>query len=154
MSDVQQLARLAQECGLSIATAESLTSGLLAGRVGEGSAAGDWFAGGVVAYRTEVKEHVLGVTRGIDPCSPECAEQLAVGVRGLMDADIAVSTTGVGGPDPQDGHPPGTVFLGWATREDTGHVALSLSGEPDEVLTATVEAAVSLLRERIDEFAC
>jgi len=71
-----------------------------------------------------------------------------------MDADIAVSTTGVGGPDPQDGHPPGTVFLGWATREDTGHVALSLSGEPDEVLTATVEAAVSLLRQRIDEFAC
>lgn len=154
MTDVQELARLAQECGLSIATAESLTSGLLAGRVGEGSSAGDWFAGGVVAYRTEVKEQVLGVTPGIDPCSSECAEQLAVGVRSLMDADIAVSTTGVGGPDAQDGHPPGTVFLGWATRDDTGHVALTLPGDPEQVLAATVDSAVALLRERIDESSC
>lgn len=145
MDDIQRLARAAQDHGLRIAVAESLTSGLLAAEVGKGEHAGTWFAGGVVAYLMEIKDTVLGVDPALDPCSPECAEQLASGVRRLMTADIAVSTTGVGGPGPDNGHPPGTVFLGWSAGAHTGHVRLALGTEPDEVLPAAVDAALTLL---------
>ncbi|MFD5213803.1 CinA family protein [Microbacterium sp. NPDC058345] len=145
MDDVTQLSDLARSRGIRVAVAESLTSGTLAGAVGEGESASEWFAGGITAYMTEVKERVLGLRPGTDPCSAECAEQLARGARELFDVDLAVSTTGVGGPDPQDGHPPGTVYLGWATRSATGHRRLDLDGDPDEVLSATIEAAVRML---------
>jgi len=149
VSAIDDIARTAADRGLWVATAESLTSGLLASRVGAGAGASEWFAGGVVAYRTAVKERVLGLAPGTDPCSATCAEQLAAGVLDLLDADIAVSTTGVGGPDPEDGHAPGTVFIGWATREGTGHRLLQLPGEPEEVLEATVDAALGELRARL-----
>jgi len=132
---------------LTIAVAESLTSGLLAGAVGKGEKSSEWFAGGVVAYQLRVKEDVLGVRKGIDPCSAECAEQLAAGVRKVLGADIAVSTTGVGGPDPQDGHAPGTVYLGWSTGEETGHLQLQIGGEVEDVLDQAVQDAVELLAQ-------
>lgn len=133
--------------GVRVAVAESLTSGLLCSQVGKGEDASIWFAGGVVAYLTRVKQTVLGVRPGTDPCSSTCAVQLAVGVRSLMGADVAVSTTGVGGPDPEDGHEPGTVYLGWATPSACGHRLLRLRGSPAEVLDDTVAAALSLLTE-------
>ncbi|WP_136043172.1 MULTISPECIES: CinA family protein [unclassified Microbacterium] len=142
---IERLSDLARERGLRVAVAESLTSGQLASTVGAGSEASEWFAGGVVAYLTDVKERVLGLVPGTDPCSAACAEQLATGARDLLDADLCVSTTGVGGPDPEGGHPPGTVYLGWATADAVGHRRLALTGDPEEVLAATVEAAVRLL---------
>lgn len=145
MLDVTPLADLARSRHLRVAVAESLTSGSLASAVGAGKDASTWFGGGVVAYLPEVKERVLGFPSDRDPTSAECAEQLARGARELFDADLCVSTTGVGGPDAEDGHPAGEVFLGWATRDGVGHRRLALDGEPDEVLSATVEAAVALL---------
>ncbi|WP_288967632.1 CinA family protein [uncultured Microbacterium sp.] len=142
---IARLSELAAARGLRIAVAESLTSGMLAHTIGAGEGASEWFAGGIVAYMTAVKERVLGLTPGTDPCSAACAEQLAVGARRLFDADLTVSTTGVGGPDAQGGHPAGTVFLGWATAEDQGHRRLALVGDPEEILAATVDAAVGLL---------
>jgi len=145
MDDVAQLSDTARARGLRVAVAESLTSGTLAGTVGEGEKAGEWFAGGIVAYMIDAKERVLGLQSGTDPCSAACAEQLARGARDLFDVDLAVSTTGVGGPDADGGHAPGTVFLGWATRSAVGHRRLSLDADPDRVLAATVEAAVRML---------
>ncbi|WP_372469045.1 CinA family protein [Microbacterium maritypicum] len=142
---IERLSDLARERGLRVAVAESLTSGRLANTVGSGADASEWFAGGVVAYLTDVKERVLGLVPGTDPCSAACAEQLAIGARDLLDADLCVSTTGVGGPDPDGGHPPGTVYLGWATPDAVGHRRLALTGDPEEVLATTVEAAVRLL---------
>lgn len=142
---ITRLSELAQARGLRVAVAESLTSGRLANTIGAGSAASEWFAGGIVAYLTDVKERVLGLTPGTDPCSAECAEQLATGALRLFDADICVSTTGVGGPGPQDGHPPGTVYLGWSTADGGGHRRLALTGDPEEVMDASVDAAVRLL---------
>lgn len=136
---------------VTVAVAESLTCGLLSSAVGRGEDASGWFAGGVVAYFTRVKEDVLGVTPGTDPCSPECAEQLADGVRLLLGAQVAVSTTGVGGPEPEGGHDAGTVFLGWATPDATGHVRLALDGGPDEILEATVERALEVLADLAEE---
>jgi len=86
LESVDRVAGPAFERGLRIATAESLTCGVLAITLGKGADASDWFAGAVVAYRTDVKERVLGLRPGIDPCSAECAEQLAFGVRELLGA--------------------------------------------------------------------
>ncbi|MEV7619012.1 CinA family protein [Microbacterium sp. NPDC089321] len=145
MADVTALSDLARSRHLRVAVAESLTSGALASAVGAGEGASAWFGGGVVAYLPEVKERVLGFPADQDPTSAECAEQLARGARELLDADLCVSTTGVGGPDAEDGHPAGEVFLGWATRDEVGHRRLELDGEPEDVLDATIEAAVQLL---------
>ncbi|GAA5206734.1 CinA family protein [Microbacterium kyungheense] len=150
-TDAERLAHACRSSGVRIAVAESLTSGMLASAVGSGPDAQEWFCGGIVAYRTEVKERLLGLPTGIDPCSDVCATQLAAGARELLSADIAVSTTGVGGPDPEDGHPPGTVYLGWATATDSGARLLTLSGDPEEVLTQTVDAALALLLDRVSD---
>lgn len=144
---IERLSTAARAGGATVAVAESLTSGAVASAIGRGESASEWFAGGVVAYLMRVKEAVLGVRPGIDPCSAECAEQLARGVRERLDAEVAVSTTGVGGPDPEDGHPAGTVFIGWATADEVGHRFLQIDGPPEDVVEETVEAAVSLLAD-------
>ncbi|MEV8024141.1 CinA family protein [Microbacterium sp. NPDC080220] len=147
---VERIADAAGRVGVVCAVAESLTSGRLAAEVGRGSSAQDWFAGGVVAYQVRVKEEVLGLGPGTDPCSPECAEQLARGVRALLGADVAVSTTGVGGPDAQDGHAPGTVYLGWATADAAGHELVRFDGDPAEVIDQAVGAALALLLQTVE----
>ncbi|MCH6231246.1 CinA family protein [Microbacterium sp. CFH 31415] len=147
----ERIAQAAKDRDLQVGVAESLTCGLLSSTIGAGSDAEAWFAGGVVAYRTEVKESVLGMTPGIDTCSSQCAVEIAQGVKRVLGVDIAVSTTGVGGPDPQDGHPAGTVYLGWATADDSGHRFHAFSGSPEEVLEQTVDAALALLEELVEE---
>lgn len=150
-ADVERISELAHARGLRIAVVESLTSGGLAHAIGAGEEASTWFAGGIVAYMTDVKQNLLEMTPGIDPCSAECAEQLAAGGLALFDADVCVVTTGVGGPDPEDGHEPGTVYLGWAAGDRAGHRHLQLDGNPDDVLTSTIAEATHLLRECVEE---
>lgn len=143
--EIARLSEIAEKRGLRVCVVESLTSGRLSSTIGAAEGAGGWFAGGVVAYLTDVKERVLGLVPGTDPVSASCAEQLAANALELFDADLCVVTTGVGGPGPEGGHPQGTVFLGWATPEGVGHRMLALTGDPDEVLEETVDAAVKLL---------
>lgn len=145
MTSPNDLARVARVRGLRVAVAESLTSGMLAASVGSGERSSEWFAGGVVAYGTDVKERVLGLRPGTDPCSAECATQLARGTRDLLRADVVVATTGIGGPEPVDGHAPGTVYLGWVAPSGEGATRLQLAGDPPEVLQATSDAALDLL---------
>lgn len=73
---VDRISELARTRALRIAVVESLTSGGLAHVIGAGEDASSWFAGGITAYMTDVKQHLLKVTPGVDPCSAECAEQL------------------------------------------------------------------------------
>lgn len=145
MTTRDRIADIAQETGATIALAESLTSGSVAAELGKGSGASEWFAGCVVAYRTVVKENVLGMEPGTDPCSPECAVQIASGARRLLGSDVAVSVTGVGGPDPEDGHDAGTVWLGWSTATASGAQLLQIDGDPPEVVGRASEATLSLL---------
>jgi nicotinamide-nucleotide amidase len=148
---IEGVAQTARRKELRVAVAESLTCGLLAGSIGKGSAAEHWFAGGIVAYQTRTKVAVLGVRPGLDPVSGECAEQMAAGARELLQSDLAVSTTGVGGPGSEDGHPAGSVYLGWATAEGAGHVALTIdAGDPAGILDGTVAEAISLLSDLVD----
>lgn len=149
--DIEHLSQVARARNLRIAVVESLTAGGVAHTVGSGEAASEWFAGGTIAYMTDVKQHLLGVAPGVDPCSAECAEQLAAGGLELFAADVCISTTGVGGPEPAGEHPAGTVYLGWAVDHVRGHLHLQLQGEPEVVLDDTVDAAVHLLLARAQE---
>jgi len=146
---VRRIAELACEQGRSVATAESLTSGRVAAGLGAAPDAATWFRGGLVAYHDEVKHGVLGVAPG-PVVSDRSARQMAEGAARVLGADVAVATTGVGGPDEQDGQPPGTVFIG--VRLD-GHVTcheLDLDGDPQEVVEASTLAALELLRRALE----
>jgi nicotinamide-nucleotide amidase len=108
------IAAKATAAGLAVGTAESLTVGALAQALGAGDGAAEWFRGGVVAYASEVKFDVLGVQQG-PVITALCAEQMAWGARRVLGADVAVAVTGVGGPDPEEGCPPGTVYVAVAS---------------------------------------
>jgi nicotinamide-nucleotide amidase len=143
---VGDIARAAKRASLRIVTSESLTSGNLAARLGAGPEAATWFGGGIVAYHETVKHGVLGVDEG-PVVTRSCAEQMARGAMRLLEGDVAVSTTGVGGPDPSEGKPAGTVFITVMTSRDTATRELHLDGPPEEVLRKTCDAAVALLAE-------
>jgi PncC family amidohydrolase len=102
---------------------------------------GDWFKGGVVAYRSEVKFELLGVDRGRVVTS-RAAKQMARGVRSLLEADIGISTTGVAGPDTEEGQPVGTVYVALADRKAVEAFPLRLSGDPDEIREQVVDFAL------------
>lgn len=145
---VERIATAARDRGLTVATAESLTSGLIASRLGAGPEASEWFRGGVVAYQEPVKFDVLGVPEG-PVVTATCAEEMARGVARLLGADVAVAVTGVGGPDPEEGEPPGTVYVGLALRGRVASARVDLDGEPEEVLEGTADAALARLADAL-----
>ena len=144
---LEEIARLAPERGWTVATAESLTSGNVATALGAAPQASDWFVGAVIAYSLQVKHRALGVPEG-PVVTAECAEQMATGLLELTGAHVAVSTTGVGGPEPSEGEPPGTAYVTVANQD--GPIAtrrLELEGEPEDVLTQTVDEVIGMLAE-------
>ena len=141
-----EIAQLAQQHRLTVAVAESLTGGKVACHLAAAPEASQWFRGGVVAYSAEVKHDVLGVPAG-PVVSESCAEAMATGVAKLLDATLAVATTGVGGPGPQDGEAPGTVWLAVASEHGVTAQLQHFAGEPPDVLDQTVRHALRLLRD-------
>lgn len=137
--------------GLSLGVAESLTGGRVAAVLTDVPGASRVLRGGVVSYATEVKVDVLGVGADVvaddGVVSARCAAQMAEGARRVLGADIALSTTGVAGPDQQEGKAVGTVFVGLATAEGTTTRELALAGDRDLIRTATVAAALALAWE-------
>ncbi len=147
------------ESGRTIAVAESLTGGLLVAELISTPGASKAVLGGVVAYQSELKAGLLGVDRELlmakGAIDPDVAVQMASGVRsklalGSVPADIGVSTTGVAGPDSQDGHSPGTVYLAVATEGSSQVRRLNLEGSRDQIRSKTVQAALSLLAETLE----
>lgn len=146
------------ERGLTIATAESLTAGLLAATLAEVPGASGTLQGGIVGYQNSVKERLLGVDparlAGQGAVDAAVAEQMAAGARRATAADVGVATTGVAGPEPHQGQPVGTVYLGLAGpgqgREAVGTeaVLLHLDGDRAAIRRATVTAALRLVLER------
>jgi len=135
--------------GLTIAVAESLTGGLIAAAITEIPGASAVLRGGVVAYATDVKVAILGVDAGLvaehGAVHADVAEQMAVGVARLLGSDIGVACTGVAGPDPQDGQPPGQVFIAVATAGGTRVHDLTVPGDRERVRAATVEHALGMV---------
>jgi nicotinamide-nucleotide amidase len=143
---VERVAAAAHGGGITVAVAESLTGGQLAAALSAGPDASRWFRGGVVAYSPEVKFRVLGVEPG-PVVTAACAEQMAAGVAELTEASVALAVTGVGGPEPEESHPPGTVWLAvWAQGRSRAQL-LSFDGSPAEVLEATVQRSLGILAE-------
>ncbi len=145
---VERIAELAADQGVRVVTSESLTSGTVAKTLGAGPNASEWFAGGIVAYQEPVKFNVLEVDEG-PVVTARCAEQMARGALRLLQADVAVSCTGVGGPDPSEGKPAGTVFVAVATSDDVVVKELALDGGPDEVLDQTASQCLALVEETL-----
>lgn len=141
------VAEHASRRGLTVAVAESLTSGRLASALGEAPDASEWFRGAVVAYASAVKFDVLGVTPG-PVVTASCAREMATGARNLLAADVSVAVTGVGGPGPAEGVPPGTAFVALASADGSAECAeMRFSGPPDVVVQSATEACLdNLLR--------
>lgn len=141
--------------GASLAVAESLTGGMLAATITAVPGASEVFEGAVVAYASELKVRLLGVPAElvgrVGVVSAEVAEAMAVGARERCGSTWAVSTTGVAGPDGQEGRPVGTVYIGWAGPDATGSELLQLSGDRAEIRRVTCTHALALLRRRLDE---
>jgi nicotinamide-nucleotide amidase len=140
------LAEIAGDRCLTVAVAESLTSGTIACTLGAAPDASSWFRGGLVAYAPDVKFSVLGVPPG-PVVTEECARTMARGIARLLDADLAVAVTGVGGPGHEEGCPPGTVWFGVVTPNGEHAELQEFDGEPAEILAATTRRALVLLRE-------
>lgn len=102
---------LCRQRGLTLAVAESVTGGMVGGRLTDIPGSSDVFRGGVISYATEVKQSLLGVAEG-PVVSESAALQMARGVRDRIGADIGLSLTGVAGPTEQEGQPVGTLFVG------------------------------------------
>lgn len=140
----RRVASAAQRRHLTLAVAESLTGGMLSGRLAAAPDAATWFAGGVVAYSRAVKHHLLDVPEG-PVVSRQAAIAMATGAARVLGADVAVAVTGVGGPDSQDGQPPGTVHLAVHGGPEARAVEFHFDGSPDEICVDTCDQALLAL---------
>jgi len=141
--------------GLTLAVAESLTGGLVVAELVSIPGASAVVRGGVVAYATELKHDLLGVDAALlaagGPIQAAVAEQMAAGARRRLRADVGLATTGVAGPDPQDGHPPGEVWIAVASSTGARSLRLELGGDRDAVRRETVDAVLELALTGIPE---
>jgi nicotinamide-nucleotide amidase len=141
--------RMLAECALRLATAESFTGGLLASRLVGIPGASSWFVGGLVPYATGAKRALLGIELD-EVVTAEAAAAMASAACRVLGADVGLATTGVAGPDPQEGHPAGTVFVGLALGEASPDaVELRLPGQREQVRQLGVISALDLLRRRL-----
>jgi nicotinamide-nucleotide amidase len=140
---------LCRSRGLTLGLAESVTGGLVAGRLTSVPGASEVFRGSVVSYASEVKFDVLGVPAG-PVVSESAAIAMAEGVRRVLGSDVALSLTGVAGPSEQDGQPVGTLWVGVALPgKATTATALRMPGQRDQMRQMSVISALDLLRRRL-----
>ena len=148
--------------GRTLATAESITGGLLGSTITSVPGASQIFRGGVIAYSSDLKSSLLGVSTSVladgGAIQAQVALEMATGVATKLKADFGLAVTGVAGPASQDGHLPGTVFVACVTRDEEGIIVdsaideLHLFPEVDDPREAraqireeTVAAALELL---------
>ena len=136
--------------GKTLVTAESLTGGGIGACLTSVSGASAVYKGGVISYTNAVKHEVLGVSlqtlevHGAVSC--QTAEEMAVGVRKLLKADVAVSVTGLAGPGGDDyGNPVGTVCIGYSDAQKFFAVKRHFEGDRESVRRQTIQAALKLI---------
>ncbi|MFI1507388.1 CinA family protein [Streptomyces sp. NPDC020597] len=156
-SPAAEVVRLLTATGGTLAVAESLTGGLVAAEVTSVPGASRVFRGSVTAYATELKHRLLGVDAGLlaarGAVDAQVAAQMAAGVRKALGADWGLATTGVAGPDAQDGRPVGTVFVAvdGPFGPEPGSAAggkveaLRLNGDRAEIRRESVRSVLALL---------
>lgn len=150
-TDVVEVHRLLAERGGSVAVAESLTGGMLGAALTSMAGASATFRGGVLVYSTDLKETLGGVPGPLldaeGAVSAEVAAAMAAGVRDRTGATYGVALTGVAGPDLQEGHPAGTVFVAVAGPSGGQVRSLRLPGDRAAIRAGTVDAALEMLRD-------
>lgn len=146
-----RVSRAAREHGLTVGVAESLTGGLVAASLAAAPQASRWFRGGVVAYAGEVKRGVLD-TSGGPVVNSRTAAQMARGAVDALGADLVVAVTGVGGPEPDEGQPPGTVWFAVAGATRPAVTTREVfDGSPEEVVDAATCRALELLHATVGD---
>ncbi len=147
MTDAEALlARLAAR-GWTVGVAESLTGGLVTAELVAIPGASAVVRGGVVAYATDVKRTLLRVDAELleaqGAVDPAVALEMAQGVREAVSADVGIATTGVAGPEPQDGKPVGTVCIAVVTPEGATAETKVFTGDREAIRRASAEAALA-----------
>lgn len=147
--------RLLAESDQTLAVAESLTGGMVAAEITAVAGASRSFRGSVTAYATELKHRVLGVDAGLlaaeGAVNAQVAEEMAAGVRRVLGASWGIATTGVAGPEPQDGQPVGTVFVAVAGPRGRKSVPLRLNGSREEIRRESARTVLELLSSELRE---
>ncbi|MFD0146700.1 MULTISPECIES: CinA family protein [unclassified Streptomyces] len=154
MNTAARVLGLLAERGQTLAAAESLTGGLVAAELTSVPGASASFRGSVTAYATALKRDLLQVDATLlaerGAVDPEVALQMAAGARLRLGADWGVATTGVAGPEPQDGQPVGTVYVAVAGPVGAGKVAaLRLNGDRAEIRRESVRSVLELLGDEL-----
>ena len=138
------------ERSLTVAVAESLTGGYVAGRLCAVPGASQVFQGGLIAYQSRIKYELLGLAEG--PVVTEAAAlAMAHGVRRLLGSDIGLATTGVAGPDEAEGRPVGTVCLAVAGSLAERAVTVQLPGDRERIRQFSTITLLDLLRRELLE---
>ena len=139
--------------GKTLVTAESLTGGGIGAALTAVPGASAVYKGGIISYTDDVKEHLLHVPHEIlenlGAVSGRIAESMAIGARFMVDADIAVSVTGLAGPGGDEyGNPVGRVYIGYADEQHFLHREFTFSGDREAVREQTIRAALELILEQ------
>jgi nicotinamide-nucleotide amidase len=141
--------RLLAGRGETVATAESLTGGLVAAALTAVPGASAVFRGGIVAYTADLKASLLDVPADLlarfGTVHREVAIAMAMGARNRLASTVGVATTGVAGPDPADGQPVGTVHICVSTLAGPMHRSLELTGDRRQIRLDTVDHVLNLL---------
>ena len=149
----EELVALLSARGLTFATAESCTGGLIPKKITDVAGCSSVYLGGVVSYANSVKQNVLGVSgemlAEIGPFNRETAEQMVAGVRSLTGADTAVATTGVAGPGGTADKPAGLVYIAASFRDKTVVTENHFSGTREEVREKAANKALEMAIEII-----
>ena len=138
--------------GKTLATAESLTGGGIGAALTAVPGSSAVYKGGVISYTNEIKRNVLGVRQELldryGAVSPWVAGEMVSGVRKLLNADVAVSVTGLAGPTGDEfGRPVGTVYIGYEDRQRSVVQHYCFEGDREAVRSQTVAAALQLILE-------
>lgn len=144
----QVVIELLRERGLTLGLAESLTGGMICSRLAGVQGASSVLRGGVVSYASDVKFDVLGVPEG-PVVTEEAAIAMAEGACRVLGSDVAISTTGVAGPDPLEGVAPGTAYLATTVDGVTEVGMVRFPGDRERVRQFCVITALDHLRRRL-----
>lgn len=138
---------------ITVATAESLTGGMVAATLIQVPGASGMFQGGVIAYQNELKERLLGVSPALlesrGAVDPEVAAAMALGACAAAGSRVGISTTGVAGPDPHQGKEVGHVYIGVAFDGEAQSYEYHFGGDREMIRVQATQEAISLLEQVI-----
>lgn len=136
--------------GKTLVTAESLTGGGIGAALTAIPGSSSVYKGGIISYTNEVKHNILGVKNEtlaqFGAVSAQTAAEMAIGARKLLNADVAVSVTGLAGPGGDDfGNPVGTVFIGYSDHTKTVAKEFHFTGDRESIRYQTIQTALNLI---------